>query len=160
MVAPPNYDYARADLLLEVAFETKILISFCEQLVVNAPMRIVAGGAAFPDRFMLEHEGPALGDVTLHAGIRFSGKRRAASYDSIPAMRIMAICAADPRIHDRMTMGKVEPPLHVQMAGEADFGGFIRVYNGVARTAGLHMDARRAMAGFAAYIDGVRPISH
>src|SRR5690349_1907000 len=74
-------------LLLEVAPETKIGIARDQHLVVHRAVRIVAGCATFPHRFMLEDERPALRRVALTAGIVLSQQRGPATLDGRALVR-------------------------------------------------------------------------
>lgn len=65
VIPSANEDTIWRSLLLEVAFEAEILVPLNEHLVVYRPVRIVAGGAAFTDRLVLEHEWAALRDVAF-----------------------------------------------------------------------------------------------
>lgn len=60
-------DRAGRRLLLVMAAQAKRLVARNQQASVDAAMRIVAGGAAFAHRFMLEHEGPGLRRVAFDA---------------------------------------------------------------------------------------------
>ena len=70
MIASADKDFARFGLLLEMAFQTKVCVPLGEHLVVDRAMRIVAGGAAFADCFVLENKWAALSGVTFCTGVR------------------------------------------------------------------------------------------
>lgn len=69
VIASANEDFSGLGLLLKMAFQTKILVSLREHLVVDRSMRIVAGSAAFTNRFVFENERPALSGVALRTGV-------------------------------------------------------------------------------------------
>ena len=69
VIASADEDFSGLSLLLEMAFQTKVLVPLREHLVINRAVRIVAGGAAFADRFVFENERPALSCVALGARV-------------------------------------------------------------------------------------------
>ena len=69
VIASADEDFSGLSLLLEMAFQTKILVSLREHLVINRPVRIVTGGAAFTNRFVFEHIRSTLGRVALGARV-------------------------------------------------------------------------------------------
>lgn len=48
-----DVDFARSGVHLRMAFETKIIVALHEHLVRDRPMRLMANGAAFAQRFVL-----------------------------------------------------------------------------------------------------------
>lgn len=160
MVAPADQDAARLGLLLEVALQAKIGIPLCEQFVVHRPMRIVASGATFAHCLVLEHEGSALRNVALGAGVRIARHGEWTARRGLPLVRIVAIAAAHLAIADRMRVRQLKPPFHFKVAGEAHLRITIRVDDGVPRAARLRVQAPRTVAAFAADILRVRSFGH
>src|SRR5262245_23529758 len=85
-------DELTGSLLLEMALDTKIMVSLRQHFGIHGPVGIVADSAAFPDGLMFEHERSALCKVTLAAGIPLSGEGCSAM-DRISFVRIVAITA-------------------------------------------------------------------
>ena len=69
MFPSPDKQLPGFELLLEMTLKTEILVPLDQHLVVHRPMRIMAGGAPFPHRFMLEYERAALRDMAGAASI-------------------------------------------------------------------------------------------
>ena len=66
MVGSPNEKLAVADLL-EMAFQAKVRIAHTQQLGIDRPVDIVAGGAAFAQRVVFEGIGTTLGGMATKA---------------------------------------------------------------------------------------------
>ena len=73
MVSSADENDVGRGLLLEVAFQAEILVPLNEHLVVYGPVRIVARGATFTDRLVLEHKRAALGDVAFGTSFVLGG---------------------------------------------------------------------------------------
>ena len=69
VIASANEDFSGLCLLLKMAFQTKILVSLREHLVVDRAVGIVAGRAAFANRFVFEHIRSTLGGVALRTRV-------------------------------------------------------------------------------------------
>src|SRR5450631_1665111 len=90
-----NEDRTVRGLLLEMAAQTERLDARNQQTRIHAAVWIVAGGAAFPHRFMLEDEGTGLGSMALDADIVLSHEFRSAAFDHVAFVRVVAVGAAD-----------------------------------------------------------------
>ena len=77
-------------LLLEMTLETKRRVSGSQHARVDRAMRRMTGHAAFADRVMLEHKGPALGGMTLRTGLVRREKGKAATLDFLVETRVTA----------------------------------------------------------------------
>ena len=102
MIAPADKDLAGLGLLLEVAFQAKILVPLREHLVIDCAVRIVAGGATFANRFVFEDVRPALGGVAFRAGVRVGGHGERPAGCGLAFVRIVAIAAAHFSIAERV----------------------------------------------------------
>ena len=110
-------------------------------------MRIVAGGAPFPDGLVLEDERSALRDMTLRAGIALTCEIKCTADDRLSFVRIMAIAATHFAMRHRMSMRQVKPPFHLQVALEADLGRAIGIDDRVPRAAAFIMQAAGPVTG-------------
>jgi hypothetical protein len=160
MIPPPDHDLAWGCLLLEVTLQAKIGAALRQHFVIHRSMRVVTCGATFPHRLMLEHERSALRDMALGAGFLVRGQRERTTGRRLSLVRIMAIAATHLPISDRMMIRQIEPPFHLQMAGEADLWIAIGIDDRVPRPAGLRMQAPRAVATLAADILRIRSMRH
>lgn len=163
---PPALD------LLEVAFQAEVGVTHRQQLVVNRPVRIMAGEASFPHCLVLENERPPLGFVTPDARIILGKDRRAAAHVRAAFVGRMAFRAAHPALGNRMVMGQLKLPADVDVTLEAhvihrtlrfgrnrlEAGGAWSSRRETERrlhfAAGFGMDAARAVAGFAPGLQG------
>ena len=102
-------------LLLEMAFEAEGRVSLGEHPLVHRSVRRMAADAAFADRFVFENERAALGRVTLETGVVLAQqhgaaafhalrKIRAAAFDRVALVRVVAIGAAHFAFEHRMMM--------------------------------------------------------
>src|SRR5437899_3173913 len=92
---------------LRMASETKIRIALGEQLLIDGAMRGVADRAAFPQRRMLEDERSGLRPVALVASIVLSRHCQSAGrLEYVPSMWIVALCAADLFLEQRVMLRK------------------------------------------------------
>ena len=155
MITSADQDLADGCLVLEVAFEAESGIALGEELFVHGTVRLVADEAAFARGFVLVNERPALLRVATVTGFVIAHERRPAGDDRVAFVRVMAITAGHFVVQHGMRVGQVEFPALVEMTIEADLGRAIRIDDGVARTAGLVVDAARTMAGFTPHVHGV-----
>ena len=113
-------------LLLVMAAQAKRLVARNQQPRVHATVRVVAGGAAFAQRLMLEHERSRLCDVALGTDLigRLEVRPAALSAGGNDGsfMRIVAIRTADLAFEDRMVRRQIELRPFVQMALETRLG--------------------------------------
>jgi len=145
-------------LSLRVAFEAQVRIALNQHLGVNGTVRVMADGAAFPERGMLENERTCLFPVTLRAILVFPRHGQAARrLHDIHPVRIVALHAAHFAFNDGMMLRQVKFSLGILMALEARF----RVLAGIddeflQPAAPGHRDvlAARAVARFAAALAG------
>jgi hypothetical protein len=110
-----------SELLLEMTLKAEIRVALHEHLIIDRPMRIVAGRAALPNSFMLENERPTLRDMAGPAGIDLGSERERVSFDRITFVRIVTIRATDLPLAYRMMMRKTEFPAHIQMTLKTNF---------------------------------------
>lgn len=161
--------------LLEVAFQAEVGVPLGQQFGVDGPMSRVAGRAAFPHGFMLEDKRTALGGMATEAAFVFGEQRGAAAGVNRAFMRRMAIGAAHAAFGHGMMAGEAELAAHISMALETE--GFDRAggrdgetravtaasgtsgseaIRGFDFTAGIGVEAARAVAGFATGAERVR----
>ena len=96
--------YARA-LHLSVALQAKIEIVFDQHLPVDRPMRVVANGASFAQRFMLKNKRTGLFPMTRCATfIQARHCQTTGRFENVAAVRIMALHTIDPVFDDGMMM--------------------------------------------------------
>lgn len=65
VITSTDHDHARCHLLLEMAFQAQILVPLHQHLVIRRSVRIMAGRATFPDRFVFKHERTSLSHMAL-----------------------------------------------------------------------------------------------
>ena len=111
-------------------------------------MRRMAAHTTFAQRFMLEHKWAALRGVTLETGFILAQeahaaafeilhKIRAAAFDRVAFVRVMAIGATDFALQHRMVMRQLECRAHLRMALETGGGRFSRINDRAALAAAL-----------------------
>jgi hypothetical protein len=130
VLLPANEYPPSSGLLLEVALQAQDMIALGQHSWIDRAMRLMTSRAALAHRLMLEHERAALRDVAFAAGLLLCGKRRPATDDGLPFVRIVAIGAthAPPGCHrfpvrsfqDRMSVRKTEFGALIEMALKAD----------------------------------------
>jgi len=152
-----DHDLPGRGLLLIVAFQAKLRVAGNQHLLVHAPMRIVARGAAFPHRFVFEDVRPALLRVAFETGVIDGRMRGVTAVDGPAFVRVMAVRATDAPFLQRMMIGKAEIAALLQMALKAGFWIAAGVDNRPGETAGLGMEASRAMARFATDVFRIFP---
>jgi len=164
MIAVSDENLSVAGLLLEVTLEAKVRVALREQPLVDRAVRRMAAHAAFPHRFMLEHEWPALRGVALETSFVMAeqcrpptrdllGQIRSAAFNGIALVWIMAIRAADFSLEDGMMMRQLERRFHFRVALETSGWRFSRIDNkDVASASGLHVQAAWAVTRFAANV--------
>jgi hypothetical protein len=147
-------------LLLEVALEAEVLVARNQHLLVDAAMRIVAGGATFANGFMLEDKRAALRGMTFEAGLVSGSQGGRAALDHPAFMRVVAITATHLAVFQWMVIGEAEAAAFIQMTLETCLGVAARIDDGMGLATRLIVDAGRAVAGFAADVLGVRAFRH
>lgn len=160
VIAPTDEDLAGGGLLLEMAFQAQVSVPLREHLVMHGAVWIMAGGATFPGRFMLEDKWTALRDMTFGARIGLTGEIESTAFDRMALVRVMAIAAAHLSIFNRMVVWQLKTPLHFKMAAEAHFRRPVRINDGVPRAAGLRVQAAGTVAAFASNVLRVRSVRH
>ena len=116
--------HARA-LDLRMAPEAEVRIALDQQLGVDAAMRVMAGGAAFPQRWMLKDEGSGLLPVALSAGfVQTRDCQPAGWLEDVAAMRIVALRAVHLLLQHRVVLRKLKFRLLLAMALETSCGAF------------------------------------
>lgn len=114
--------YAAAALVLHLcmALQAEIGIALHEQLAVNRSMRVMAHGAAFSHRLMLENKRPGLLAMTI--GARFVQPRHgeaACAFENVSPMRIMALHAVHALLDYWMMLRQLKFRVRFQMALKA-----------------------------------------
>src|SRR5260370_397329 len=116
----------------------------------------MANGAAFPQRRVLENEGPRLFAVTLAAGFVQPGHGESACRSvNVRSMGVMALRTVHFIFRERVVLWQLKLRLRGAMAFEAGGRILSRVDNELATSAtGGDVQARRPMARFAASLAG------
>lgn len=104
---------------------------------------------------MLENKRSPLSHVALEAILVFCEQGCATALDHGALVRVVAICAAYLAFQYWMMVRQIELSLLVEVALEASFRGFLRVYDGVGGAATLIVDAAGTVAALAAHFPGV-----
>lgn len=141
-----------------MASETKIGVAGDEHLLVHRPVRVVTRGAAFAHRFVLENKRPALRSMAFAACVVLGQQCCSAAPHCRALVRVMAIAAGHLATQHWMTVGELELPFLVQMTLEAGIGRSVGIQDGVARAAGLIVNASCAVARFATDVFGIRSV--
>ena len=155
-----DVEVAGGRLLLEVTAQTKRLVSRDQQSGVNAPVRVVACGATFTHRLMLEHKRPELLHVALGADFILPHELRPAALDHGTFVRVVAVSATDLAFDNGMVRRQIELGLLVQMALETGLGRFARIDDGFGPSAGFNVLAAGPVTGFTTNVLGVVAGSH
>ena len=150
VIASANENGAPADLLLEVALETEGGVALGQHLLIDRAVRLVAGVATLPERFVLEHIRPPLHGVTLEAGVVSAHDVRAAALHRGAFVWIVASGAAHLAFDDRMMVRQAKLRAHILMALETGLRVFLRIHDLPDIAAALHVQAARPMTRFAA----------
>lgn len=140
---------------LEVAFDAQCRVPLGQHLLIGGAVRTVADDAALAGGFMFERKWPSLGGMTLDAGLVLAGKLGAAALHGAALVRIMTIRAGHLAVQHLVGEWQAELGFGVEVALEASVRRFIGIQDGAGSAAGLDVLAARAVAGFAAHIDGV-----
>lgn len=134
-----------------MAFEAKIIVALDEEIAIDRSVRVVAGDAAFAQRFMLKDKRAALLAMAGRAAFIQARHRQArVGLHDFTAMRVMALYAVHSAFNHGMMLRQGEIGVNIEMALEA--GG--RVFTGIddehsAPPAGRDVLAAGAVAGFA-----------
>ena len=103
-----------------MTLQAQVGIPFRQHLRVDSPVRTVAGGAAFPDRFVLEYKNPLLRLMTMGAVFLLREQLRAAAGMGNALVRRMALNARHPAFRHRMMIRQIELAPDIQVALIAD----------------------------------------
>ena len=141
-----------------MALEAKIGIPLHQHLVVRRPVWVMAGGATFPHRLVLEDERPALRDVALRALVALTRHIERPAGRRLAFVRVMAIAATHLSMRHRMRVRQVESPFHFEVALETDFRRTVRVDDRIPGSATFRMQASCSMARFAANVIRVHAV--
>src|ERR1041384_6718507 len=125
VVDVPDEDMARLFLLLEMAFQTKRLVSLVEHSLIDGTVRRMANDAPLAQCFMLVHERAALGGMTLETGFVLGQKTHPAAtqcllhvggtpFDRHADVRVVAIRAAHLAFEPRMAMRQLKLRTHFE----------------------------------------------
>ena len=115
VIASADHQLARGSLLLVMALQAQRLIPRLEHLVVHRAVWIVAGDAAFTQRFVLENKRTALRVVTFQARLIGARELRAATDNRITFVRLMTVAACDFPQRVRMRQGKLAALVQVTL---------------------------------------------
>ncbi len=94
-----------AGMAVKVALEAEGGIPLSEHLLIHRTVRIVAGGATFFDCIVGKDEWTHLSLVALGAGFIIAVELRAATFDGIALVRVMALGATHLAGKNRVTVG-------------------------------------------------------
>ena len=134
-----------------MALEAEVVVPFRQHFRVNRAMHIVASNAAFPQRFMLKDVGAGLLAMALGTLGVDASHERSLGRINVSAMRVVAGSAAHPPLENRMVELQVKLRLLFKVTLETGLRLLLRIHDELAATAaGIHVQAGRAMAGFAA----------
>ena len=152
MVQLADHHQARASLHLSMTLQTKVIVAFQEQLLVDRAMRTMARRAALAQRFVFEGEWPGLLAMTLGAGlIQLSHRQPAGRLPDVAPVRVVTIDTIDSIFHDRMVVRQLELRLNFEVALITTRRVFSGIHDELSPTAS-HGDvlAARPVARFAA----------
>jgi len=150
-----DIDVSIGRLLLEMAAQAKGLITRNQQSGVHASVRVVAYGATFAHRLMLEHERTELLHVALGADFIFPHEFRPAALDNRTLVRVVAVPATYLALEDGMVRRQTELSLLVQMALETRLRRFAWIDDGSGSAASCNVQAAGSVTGFTPDILGV-----
>ena len=151
-----NQDPARRGLLLEMALQAQRGIAFREHALIDRAVRRMAGSAALFGSFVVEDKRTALREVALETGsvlaqegdaatFNILDETRAAAFDDIALVRVMAIGTAHLAFRHRMMMRELEAGANISVALEAGIRIATWIDNAHMSAPGLHMQAGRTL---------------
>lgn len=138
-------------LVLSVTTQAEVCVLLREHFTVHRTVRLMANGAAFMQRFMLENKSAGLLAMALRATFVDPGHRLpAVRFHDVHPMRVMALDAAHPAFENRMMLRKVKVGVHRQVTLETG----LRLLSGIndefaVPTTSRDMFAARTMTRFA-----------
>ena len=138
-------------LHLRVAAQAKIRVACDKHLLVDRAVGIVAGGATFAHRRMLENKRAHLVAMTLRAAFVLPRHRESVRrFQNVAAVRVMALHAIHVAFDHGMVLRQTEFRVDIEMALKAGCGVVVRIDDEFCAAAGLDVLAAGAVAGFAA----------
>ena|ERR1022692_197982 len=145
-------------LALCVTPQTKVGISVHEHFPVYGTVGVVAADAALTQCVMLEDNRQRLFAVTLRAAfIEPSHRESAGGFENVAPVRIVALHAIHVAFDHRMVLRQMKFRLDVEMTLETGRRVLAGVdYEFAATTTRLHVQAARAVTGFASALAGHR----
>ncbi len=121
-IADVNFTRART-LDLSVAFQAKVRIAFDQHLPIDGAVRVVANGAAFPQRFVLEDKGAGLLAVALGATfVEARHRQPLGSLEDVRSVRIVALDTVHSAFQHRMMLGQIELTMRLEVTAQARGG--------------------------------------
>jgi hypothetical protein len=132
-----NVDFSRRLVLnLRVTLQAQVGVVLHEQLAIDRTMRVMTHDAAFPERFMLEHERPRLLSMALCAVLVLPSHGKATrTFQDVRSVRIVALHATHAALEDRMMLWQVHLRFDVEVALEAGFRSVPGIDNELTSTA-------------------------
>ena len=132
MIDVADKNSAGFSLLLEMAVQTERCVARDEHSLVDRAVRRMTDDAALAQRFVFEHERPALRGVTLETGFVSAEKSEATAFerllrigstafDGLALVRVMTITAAHLAFEHRMVMRQLELRAHIQVTLKTSF---------------------------------------
>ena len=152
MIASANQQLAGHCLLLEVALQAERLVSRLQHLRIYRAVRVVTCGAAFAERFVLEHKRAALRFMAAHASIIQRRELSASTFDRLSLVWFVAFRARHFAMHHGMGMRQLKFAALVEVALKAGFGVLAGVHNIVRAATNFGVHAARAVTRLAPHI--------
>lgn len=160
-------DYADVNLsgpdgVLGVTTEAQVRVGIDEHFPIDGTVGVVADGAAFAHRLMLEHYGPGLLAMTLRAAFVVPRHRQSArGFEDVAAVRVVALHAVHMALDDRMMLRQVELRFGLGVALEARGRVLAGIHDEPAASAAdFDVFAPGTMAGLAAALSARRHAFH
>ena len=155
MVDIPDIDLAGRDpgsCRLRVASQAKVRISLGEQLGIDGPVRLMAGGAAIAKSCVLENKRPRLLTVTRGADLMEARHRESTrGFEDVGSVRVVGLRACQFPLKERMMLGQMKLRFRRPVTLETSRWVFAWVDDEFAASAAAgHVQAACAVAGFAA----------
>lgn len=139
---------------MRVAAQAKIRIILNKHFAIDRAVRIVANGAAFAHRFVLEHKRPRLVLMTLRAiFVQPRHRESARVFENIAAVRVVALNAIHRAFDHGMMLRQGEIGVNLDVALKTGRGIFSGIDDEFC-VAGFGVPAAGTVTGFAADIQG------
>ena len=118
--ANENASTTTGDVSLRMTSEAKVGITLCEHRPIHGSMRLVTDNATFAHRLVFESKRARLFAVTGGAGFIHARHRQPAlGFESVAAVRIMALHAVHPVFQNGVMLRQLEFRMRRKMAFEA-----------------------------------------